>query len=83
MRFDGADTVLTTSSVDQIYIESTEPEPIEIPTEFELSEIYPNPFNPQAQFSLVLSHEEEVTIQLFDALGRLVRTLSTGGDRPQ
>ncbi|MDX1740635.1 MAG: T9SS type A sorting domain-containing protein, partial [Rhodothermales bacterium] len=78
-----ADTVLNTSSVDQIVIESTEPEPIEIPTEFELSDIYPNPFNPQAQFSLVLSQEEEVAIQLFDALGRLVRTLNNGPLAPE
>jgi PKD repeat protein len=73
-----ADSVLTTASVDQIVIESSEPEPIEIPTEYELSEIYPNPFNPQARFSLILSQEENVTLQLFDALGRLVRTVNTG-----
>jgi PKD repeat protein len=78
-----ADSVLTTSSVDQIFIESTEPEPVEIPTEYELSEIYPNPFNPQAQFSLILSQEEEVTIQLFDALGRHVRTLAAGPLAPE
>ena len=44
----------------------------------ELSEAYPNPFNPQTQFTLTIARQQEVTIQVYDMLGRQVQTLYRG-----
>ena len=43
-----------------------------------LSEVYPNPFNPQATFSLALSRTQEVSIGVYDMMGRRVATLHEG-----
>ncbi len=37
-----------------------------------LSDVYPNPLNPQARFTLTLAREQQVEIQVFDMLGRKV-----------
>lgn len=50
----------------------------EIAGEYELSEAYPNPFNPATQFTLQLRNEQEVTIAIFDLLGRRIATLHDG-----
>jgi len=39
---------------------------------------YPNPFNPKTTFSFELEHADDVLLQVFDASGRLVRTLIDG-----
>jgi len=39
---------------------------------------YPNPFNPKTTFSFELEHADQVLLQVFDASGRLVRTLIDG-----
>jgi hypothetical protein len=41
--------------------------------------VAPNPFNPSTTVSLTLPKSGEVTIQIFDPRGRLVRTLHRGG----
>lgn len=43
-----------------------------------LSEAYPNPFNPQAIFSLAVSRDQQVTITLHDMLGRQVDGIYAG-----
>ncbi len=45
---------------------------------FDLSDAYPNPFNPQTRFTLRLAEDQEVHIELFDITGRLVRVLHSG-----
>ncbi len=55
-------------------VEDTE----EVPQQYDLSEVYPNPFNPQAQFTLTLGQAQHVAIQVFDVLGRQVATLHNG-----
>jgi hypothetical protein len=45
------------------------------PQEFELGEAYPNPFNPKTTIRFALRTASLVTIEVFDALGRSVRTL--------
>ncbi len=39
---------------------------------------YPNPFNPKTTFSFELEYADQVKLQVFDATGRLVRTLIDG-----
>lgn len=51
---------------------------VEVPGTHFLSDAYPNPFNPQAQFSLVVPTEQNVRVELFDALGRSVSLLYDG-----
>jgi len=49
-----------------------------IPIETKLLPNYPNPFNPETWIPYELSQPTKVTIRIFDAQGRLVRTLSLG-----
>jgi hypothetical protein len=51
--------------------------PLPYQTHF-LSDAYPNPFNPQAQFSLVVPREQSVRVEVFDAFGRSVSVLHDG-----
>lgn len=46
-----------------------------IPTEFSLSQNYPNPFNPSTMIKYDLAQQAEVKLEIFDMLGRHVRTL--------
>lgn len=49
-----------------------------VPGSHVLSNVYPNPFNPQAQFNLALSEEQDVSIAIFDVMGRQVATIHEG-----
>lgn len=49
-----------------------------VPEKFELSQNFPNPFNPSTSIRYGLPAEEKVTIRIFDLLGREVRTLVQG-----
>jgi hypothetical protein len=50
----------------------------EVPDAYSLSQVYPNPFNPQAQFTLTVAQTQHVVISVFDVLGRQVDTLYEG-----
>ncbi|MCH7639915.1 MAG: T9SS type A sorting domain-containing protein [Bacteroidetes bacterium] len=50
----------------------------DIPDSYHLSEPYPNPFNPQAQFSLSVSESQHVQIEVFSTLGQRVAVLHDG-----
>jgi hypothetical protein len=52
-------------------------EPI-IPSEITLSQNYPNPFNPTTQVTFALPSQMDVSVEVFDMLGRNVATLSRG-----
>ncbi len=43
-----------------------------------LSSVYPNPFNPRAQFTLAVGRDQNVAIDVFDSVGRKVSTLFSG-----
>ena len=47
-------------------------------SEFELGDAYPNPFNPQSHFTLRVAEEQQVSIEIFDVTGRLVKMLHSG-----
>lgn len=55
-----------------------EPGPDGLPGTHNLSSIYPNPFNPQANFTLEIAEPQNVRIVIYDALGRKVATLFNG-----
>ena len=48
---------------------------VTLPTEFELKDNYPNPFNPMTRIDYNLPFDSKVSIQVFDAVGREVATL--------
>ncbi len=50
-------------------------ERMQLPRGYELDQNYPNPFNPATTISFTLAEPQDVTLQVFDVTGRLVRTL--------
>ncbi|MBD3168860.1 MAG: T9SS type A sorting domain-containing protein [candidate division Zixibacteria bacterium] len=44
----------------------------------ELDQNYPNPFNAQTQINYDLSYPSDIKVEIYDILGRLVRTLESG-----
>ncbi len=46
-----------------------------IPTEFALSQNYPNPFNPTTTIRYDIPDQSDVTLNIYDGLGRLVKSL--------
>ena len=51
---------------------------IELVGTYQLSDAYPNPFNPQSQFGLAVARDQHVTVTLYNALGRRVSVLFNG-----
>ena len=51
---------------------------VELPEQAHLSAAYPNPFNPQTQFTLEVKEAQQVRLAVFDALGRRVALLHDG-----
>jgi len=56
------------------------------PIVFELQQNFPNPFNPSTSFVFSIPHEDQVTIKIYNVLGKEVKTLvnekqSTGTHR--
>ena len=49
-----------------------------LPSEFEITEAYPNPFNPSTQFELRVAVEQHASVYVFDTQGRQVATLFDG-----
>jgi len=55
--------------------------PNNIPNEFELSQNYPNPFNPETYFNISIPNVQdigELTINIYDIIGKKVKTLFEG-----
>lgn len=55
-----------------------EPVNNEIPDEFSLSQNYPNPFNPSTTIKFSLPLQQNVTLKVFDALGRELSSIALG-----
>ncbi len=47
----------------------------EIPSEFKLEQNYPNPFNPTTKINFNLPSDQQVKINIYNALGELIRSL--------
>ena len=52
--------------------------PTDLPANYLLSAPYPNPFNPQVQFSLEVAQSQQVRIEVINTLGRRVDVLQDG-----
>ena len=48
------------------------------PSSFELSEAYPNPFNPSTSINLSVPEAGYVSVMVYNVMGRLVSTLADG-----
>ena len=57
------------------YVLDVDSEEQELPTEFALTSIYPNPFNSQTRLSYGLPEPAKVIIDVFDITGRRIATL--------
>lgn len=55
----------------------TDPELPTLPTSFVLSEVYPNPFNPQAKVNLSLPSKQTVYLTVYNILGQAVQSIVT------
>ncbi len=51
---------------------------LELVEAFYLSTVYPNPFNPRAQFTLMVRQEQSVRVAVYDVQGRRVALLHEG-----
>jgi hypothetical protein len=51
------------------------------PEDFRLEQNYPNPFNPTTTISFMLPVNSRVSLRVYDALGREVRTLLANEER--
>jgi len=49
-----------------------------LPFSFEISRVYPNPFNPATAIEFSLDREREIKLEIFNILGQKVRALETG-----
>jgi hypothetical protein len=50
----------------------------EVPNQFFLDHVYPNPFNPQASVRMSVANSQEVRLELFNTLGQMVQPLYAG-----
>jgi hypothetical protein len=57
---------------------SVDPELPEVPRDFQLYQNYPNPFNPTTQIRFALSGSGNISLKVYDILGREVMTLAEG-----
>ena len=50
----------------------------QVPTEFSLEQNYPNPFNPSTKIAYSIAKESEVSLKIYDVMGREVAELVNG-----
>lgn len=49
-----------------------------LPTEYSLSQNYPNPFNPETTIKFTLPQKQNVSLKIYDVLGREIKSLIQG-----
>ena len=71
-------TVVVSSINEGLFVLEAEALKVEVPEETAVSEVWPNPFNAQTNLSVALLEPEEVSIVVYDALGREVYRIHDG-----
>ncbi|MFV1981347.1 MAG: choice-of-anchor B family protein, partial [Rhodothermia bacterium] len=71
-------TIIVSSILEGLFVLEAEALNQVIPEETGVSEAWPNPFNGRTNVSVALVEPEEVSIVIYDALGRIVTTLHEG-----
>jgi hypothetical protein len=51
---------------------------VQVPTKYALGQNYPNPFNPTTKFEIAIPRTAQVTVSIYDVLGRQITTLMNG-----
>jgi hypothetical protein len=59
-------------------ITDVQKDPNRIPTEYNLAQNFPNPFNPSTMINFDLPKQSAVTLEIYDVLGQKVKTLVNG-----
>ncbi len=76
---DGAATAASARfSLTLVRATATASEEAQVPVAFRLSQVYPNPFNPAARFTLEVARPQHVRVAVFDVLGREAAVLHDG-----
>lgn len=75
LYFSGSGDTLWSRPLSQMVTAIDAPPTNDLPHEFSLSQNYPNPFNPTTVISYQLSAGSDVTLKVYDVLGREVATL--------
>ena len=57
-------------------------EQAEVPSQYELSQNFPNPFNPTTSISFSVPEASEIHVGIYNLLGQEVRTLTSGEHQP-
>ena len=67
-----------TTEAPESYISVLEAELDEIPEQFTINNLYPNPFNPVINFNIKIKNTDRVNISIVDMLGRSINNLYNG-----
>jgi hypothetical protein len=74
--YDGGTSV--NSEIAHVIVMDADENQTALPTEFSLSQNFPNPFNPNTQIKFGLPVDSDVRLEVFDILGREVDVLAAG-----
>ncbi|GBE30569.1 hypothetical protein BMS3Bbin04_01604 [bacterium BMS3Bbin04] len=60
------------------FIAADEAAVVALPTDFEMTTAYPNPFNPTTSVAIALPSASDLTVTVFNVMGQQVATLANG-----